>query len=156
MDRVSPTQGRTARRAGVRLRSRASQPLVGKLIAVAVSMVVLGVFAPAAAARKVGNPTSALGVNLDAATLDFHAGLSHDTYTGPSGFVHGATISPGGDITVPALGNVAQVKVPVPGQAGVAGAGICTWSLTNGSVTVVPTALPTAKLDPFTGQVTVD
>ena len=125
---------------------------LARLIGASIAVAILGILAPSAGAQKVGNPTTNLGVSIDSATFDFHNTASHDTYQGPSGFVHAAAISPNGIITVPALANVSEVQVPVPDQSG--SAGPCSWSFTKGSLTVVPTAPPSASLNPFTGQLT--
>src|SRR5438067_10658223 len=125
---------------------------LARLIGASIAVAILGILAPSAGAQKVGNPTTSLGVSIDSATFDFHSGASHDTYQGPSGFVHAAAISPNGTITVPAVANVSEVTVPVPDQSG--SAGPCSWSFTKGSLTVVPTAPPSASLNPFTGQLT--
>src|SRR5207248_4756587 len=113
---------------------------LARLIGAPIAIAILCIFAPSAGAQKVGNPTSNLGVSIDSATFDFHNGDSHNTYQGPSGFVNAAAISPTGAITVPALANVSEVKIPVPDQSGSAASGFCSWSLTKASLTVVATA----------------
>jgi PKD repeat protein len=120
-------------------------------------VVVLGAFAlaaPPALAQKVANPTNSLGAVITSGSVV--AGSGHqldDSFSGAIPLFHLAQIAKDGTITVPVT-SVDQVTFKLPDYSGSTSG--CNWSVTNGSVTVVPTAPATGLLNPFTGAASLD
>jgi PKD repeat protein len=100
-----------------------------------------------ASAQKVGNPTSSLGAVIDGGFFNFHNQTS-GAFHGPVGLAHDASITKDGSIDVP-MADLGPVVIPIPNQSGNTNG--CNWSVTNASVTIVPTADATGLLNPFTG-----
>jgi PKD repeat protein len=117
-------------------------------------LVAFAVAATPASAQKVANPTTSLGAVITGGSAV--AGSGHqinDSFTGAIPLFHIATIAKDGTITVPVSG-VDHVTFKFPDSSGNTSG--CAWSVTNATVSVIPTAPATGLLNPFTGAASLD
>lgn len=120
------------------------------------ALAAFGLSAAPASAQKVGNPTNLLSATIDSGSLV--AGTGHqlsDTFSGSTELFHNASIAADGTITVVAS-QIDHLSFLLPDYSGTAGGGHCSYSVTNGSVTVIPTSNATGLLNPFTGSASLD
>jgi len=121
------------------------------------AVAVLAIAAPSANARKVLNPTNALGGTLSAFTVDVHDGKQHVDQAGLSQpFITGASVDAAGVLAVPTF-TLPVVPIPdVPDTAVDCGGFTCGhYRIHDAAVTLTVDQPPAGSLDPFTGAATL-